>query len=110
MLRSRLMEKIRPKLNDSPGWRCHLKSLRYAAVVPNWPAGASTQAFGFNTRSFVGSMQWQFGSFNNRGWPGTLFQKVVPPPQLAGLFDGPRPNCDNKLLFDAGTAISSPLW
>src|SRR5262245_9481594 len=109
MFRSRFIEKIRPKLNDSDGCRCHLNSLRYGAAVPNWPGGASTHAFGFNTSSFVGSMQWQLGSFKNRGCPSTLLKNVVPPPQLAGLLEGPRPNCVSRLLFDAGVAISSPL-
>src|SRR2546425_11829244 len=81
----------------------------FRSVLPNWPGAASAHAFGFNTRSAVGSMQRQFGSFRNRGWPETLLKNVVPPPQLAGLFAGPRPNCVSRLLFEAGTRINSAL-
>src|SRR5262245_25827594 len=53
-------------------------------------------------------MQWQFGSLSKKGWPGTLFQNVVPPPQLAGL--SVRANCWNNPLLEPGTRITSPLW
>src|SRR5262245_18522703 len=103
------MKKFRPRLIDSDGCRCQRYSLRYGAVVPNCPGGASTQAFAFNTRSWVGSMQWQLGSFRSKGSPGTRLNNVVPPPQVAGLFSGPRPNCRSRLLFEAGTRSTSPL-
>jgi hypothetical protein len=54
-------------------------------------------AAGFSTRSFLGSMQWQFRSFRNSGCPATRFANVDWNSRVFRLF------------VDVGARIGRPL-